>query len=98
MPYKNKADANAYMKRHMLARYYRKKQKMIDMLGGKCTNCGTDKNLEFDHIDPLQKSFTIGKLWSLAWEKVLKELAKCRLLCEDCHAARHGGNLKELAQ
>jgi hypothetical protein len=53
-------------------------------LGGKCVWCETTENLEFDHIDPAQKSLTIGKLdcsLDLWW----KEVEKCRLLCKTCH-------------
>lgn len=65
--------------------YKKRKQHLIDILGGVCVECGTIENLEFDHIDPAQKSFVITANWTMALEKLLVELAKCQLLCADCH-------------
>ena len=33
---------------------------LIEMLGGKCVGCGVTENLQFDHIDRKQKTFTIS--------------------------------------
>ena len=55
---------------------------MLCMLGGKCVDCGTTKNLQFDHIDPSKKSFNISCVLS---ERTLKELEKCELRCGNCH-------------
>lgn len=67
--------------------YYKKrKQKVIDYLGGKCVKCGTTERLEVDHIDPKQKSFHINKRLSL--NQIKDELAKCQLLCTPCHRAK----------
>ena len=72
----------------------RRRQKAIDLLGGKCAKCRATENLEIDHIDPETKDPKLkGKLrqgfpWSWAWSRILVELAKCQLLCRDCHAAK----------
>lgn len=55
------------------------------MLGGKCVECGTDKDLEFDHIDPQAKLFNISTSIAINRELLLLELAKCQLLCTRCH-------------
>ena len=52
------------------------------MLGGKCVDCGTTENLQFDHKDPSKKSFNISCVLS---ERTFKELEKCELRCGDCH-------------
>ena len=67
-----------------LAKENRLKRKaiMIEMLGGKCVDCGTTENLQFDHIDPSKKSFNISCVLS---ERMLTELEKCELRCGDCH-------------
>jgi hypothetical protein len=66
----------------------------ISYLGGKCAECGyveiPDKvdrkeKLEFDHIDPKTKSFTIGTNIDCRKEKLIVELNKCQLLCFRCH-------------
>ena len=54
----------------------RKKQRLVNALGGKCCICGYDKclsALEFHHTDPNEKDFTIGNNTHIAFEKALKE-------------------------
>ena len=68
-----------------------KKQKAINLLGGKCSICGYDKcnrALEFHHLDTSKKEFTISNK-SFSWEKIEKELLKCILVCANCHAEIH---------
>lgn len=71
------------------------KEKAIIYKGGKCCICGYNKYngaLDFHHIDPNEKSFTIGSYGHCrAWKKVQKELDKCILLCSNCHKELHGG-------
>ena len=62
---------------------------LIEMLGGKCVGCGTTQNLQFDHIDRKQKSFTIGKMLESSLEnKLIPEAKKCQLLCKSCHQVK----------
>lgn len=68
------------------------KQKAIDYKGGKCVNCGYNKYsgaLDFHHIDPTTKDFTISDLRTYSWEKIKIELDKCICLCKNCHAELH---------
>ncbi len=54
-----------------------------------CEECGYKAHaaaLQFDHINPLEKSFTISKRTSMSLEKLKAEVAKCRVLCANCHA------------
>ena len=60
-----------------------RKKLLIEMLGGKCKSCGTTKNLQFDHIDPTTKSFSIAKKYRCP--VVFEEIKKCQLLCYECH-------------
>ena len=60
-----------------------RKKLLIEMLGGKCESCGTTKNLQFDHIDPTTKSFSIAKKYMSP--VVFEEIKKCQLLCYECH-------------
>lgn len=75
-----KKNANAVMRF-----YERRRQWMIDLLGGKCVKCGSLENLETDHIDRSNKSFDIASNFGRKKEVLLQELAKCQLLCEKCH-------------
>lgn len=94
-------NSNAYMREYMLARYHRRRQQAVDLLGGRCTDCGSGERLEFDHVDPGEKTFNIAKVWSYREETFWAEIRKCQLRCHDCHKIRtsqqqsveHGGGL-----
>tara|TARA_Y100000022_G_scaffold124448_2_gene107779 strand:+ start:6311 stop:6541 length:231 start_codon:yes stop_codon:yes gene_type:complete len=67
--------------------------KCVEYKGGSCSKCGYDNYigaLEFHHLDPTQKDFTIAKVKLTTFgEKVEKELDKCVLLCSNCHREQH---------
>ena len=58
---------------------------LIERLGGKCVECGTTKSLQFDHIDPLEKSFDVSRKMTAPLEVLYPEIDKCQLLCPKCH-------------
>ena len=47
--------------------------------------------LDFHHIDPQDKEYTINKLIhkTASRERVLKEVKKCEVLCANCHRKEH---------
>lgn len=49
----------------------------------KCVRCGSTDDLELDHIDPRQK--VSHSIWSWSASRRETELAKCQVLCEQCH-------------
>ena len=63
-----------------------------------CVDCGeTDPIvLEFDHL--ADKAFAISKgLRDRSWESVRREMAKCDVVCANCHrrrTARRGRHLR----
>ena len=69
----------------------KERRKLIDAikLEQGCLLCGYNKHpvaLDFDHINPIEKSFTIGtKYSSVSEELLLNEIKKCRVLCANCH-------------
>ena len=74
----------------------RRKQYLVEMLGGKCVKCGYDqsvKALSFHHKKPQKKNFDISNNGNLmrSWEEVIEEAKKCELLCLNCHAELHNG-------
>jgi hypothetical protein len=73
-----------YQRRYQLEKYRRWMAEARERLGGQCAVCGTTENLEFDHIDPAAKSFTLGTYRPNreAWDA---EVAKCQLLCFEHH-------------
>lgn len=48
-----------------------------------CVVCGSDMDLELDHIDPSTK--VSHSIWSWGETKRAEELVKCQVLCFGCH-------------
>lgn len=79
----------------------RRRVKAREYLGNHCVLCGSVDTLEFDHVIPetkeLEIATAIARGWS--WQRLVTELDKCQLLCEDCHTTKsvdarqvpHGG-------
>jgi HNH endonuclease. len=83
------------MRVYMRRRWQIRRVTAIRFLGGKCVVCQSTSKLQFDHIDPKQKSFTIAHQTSVREELFWKEINNCQLLCEDCHNKK---TLKELGR
>lgn len=69
------------------------KEELISYKGGKCQCCGYSKctqALEFHHLDPSQKDFTISG-GTKSFEKLKPEVDKCILVCANCHREIHAG-------
>lgn len=77
--------SNEYMRKYMKDRYYSLKREVISYLGGKCVKCGSEENLEFDHINPEEKEYNIANMCSINKKDLYNELDKCQLLCHSCH-------------
>ena len=72
------------------------KRRAVDYLGGKCITCGYSRSmhaLDFHHRDPSEKDFTVSQYANLSWDKIVKELEKCDLLCANCHRELHDSNI-----
>ncbi len=57
-----------------------------------CEDCGENHPacLDFHHRDPSEKKFSIGRLKDYLSMRLLQnEIAKCRVLCSNCHRKRH---------
>ena len=65
--------------------------------GLKCVRCGESHPamLTFHHIKPAEKSFTIGDILAVkaGLKRLLAEIAKCEVLCANCHAKEHWSSL-----
>lgn len=80
---------NAYMNDYMKQRWAVRREKAVAALGGCCVECGSSDELHFDHINPETKLFAIAKGSGFSEERFAEELAKCQLLCADCHKRKH---------
>ena len=65
--------------------------KIKEARGGCCIRCGyntTIKALEFHHLDPDKKDFTISD-YHFKLKDAIAESKKCILLCANCHRELH---------
>lgn len=74
------------------------KIKAIEYKGGQCFCCGYSKctrALNFHHLDPSEKDFTVSQNGiKMAFDKLKLELDKCILVCSNCHMEIHEGILE----
>lgn len=80
-----KKEYNSYMRHYMARSRAERRTKLIKMLGGKCVRCFRTDGLQFDHLDPSSKSFTLSGNEHFSWDRIVEEASKCQLLCVDCH-------------
>lgn len=71
-----------------MSEYKLKMKKIFNYLGGRCTECGSKTDLQVDHINHLEKGFTISSNWGRKWDVLEVELKKCQLLCKDHHLGK----------
>lgn len=77
MGYKNRDIQREYQ------RVWIKKRRELFFQDKHCVKCGTEEELELDHIDPAKK--WSHRIWSYSWANIMKEVAKCQVLCTECH-------------
>jgi len=72
-----------------------KKARAVAHMGGSCSGCGdvtVPALLEFHHRDAAEKEFGISRDGMVRpWEEIVTELAKCVMLCANCHREVHAG-------
>ena len=67
---------------------------VIGVLGSACWICGYSRSkqaLHAHHRIPSNKEFSIGGSENLSIKRISAELAKCALLCANCHSEVHDG-------
>ncbi len=76
------------------AKHYAWLRELVDWLkDGPCTDCGQQYPpfvMAYHHRDPAAKEFTVGLGvgMRLAWYRIVNEVAKCDLICANCHRIR----------
>ena len=56
-----------------------------------CVDCGYNKHpaaLEFDHLPGVKKIKTVASLMYSSWDVIWTEIAKCEVVCSNCHSIR----------
>jgi hypothetical protein len=56
-----------------------------------CTDCGYATHaeaLDFDHLPGATKLFAVGAPGNYGWPMILAEIAKCEVVCANCHRHR----------
>lgn len=56
-----------------------------------CQDCGgrfPPECMDFDHRDPTQKKWTVSKMLGASISNIRTEVAKCDLVCANCHRIR----------
>jgi len=74
----------------------RKRDFVIEQLGGSCRVCGFNKYksaLQVHHLDPSKKDKNYGSMRGWSESRILDEIQDCVLLCACCHAAVHSNEL-----
>lgn len=74
------------------------RQMAVEHLGGKCVNCGYNRDikaLDFHHVDESTKLFGLSdRGMTRSWKIIKEEIEKCILVCANCHREIHSGSLR----
>ena len=73
-----------------------KKKEYIYSLKSPCVICSEPDPvvIDFHHVDPKTKSFTIGASTHRSREQIFQEVEKCVCLCANCHRRVHAGTVE----
>ena len=88
---------NRKKRREYRDNYQRKRKgELIKIMGGKCEKCGLKYNgenaclFQFHHKNPKEKEIRLNlNKMGIAWNKIIKESKKCKLVCANCHFLIH---------
>lgn len=88
MPYKDKNQQKEFQKN-----WKRSKIRALQALkeGKPCTDCGIAYPhyvMQWDHLPEHKKFKNVNRMFGYSWHRIIAEIAKCELVCANCHAAR----------
>ena len=90
---KERRKSHPEIHRKQEARRQKRVGEWFNSLKTPCIVCGESEPvcIDFHHINPEEKDFTIGKHRGKAREILEKEISKCVCLCSNCHRKVHAG-------
>lgn len=73
-----------------------RKQLIIEAKSAGCSFCSEAETvcLDFHHVDDTQKDYGVSAMLTFSRERILEEIAKCVVLCANCHRKVHAGIIK----
>lgn len=63
-----------------------------------CADCGYRKSaeaLDFDHLPGTTKRFCVSQVNGRSWKQIMSEIAKCEVVCANCHRIRTAQRRKQ---
>lgn len=97
MPYKDKVQQRTAQARLVSESKARKRAYLDTLRQQGCSCCGMRdiECLDFHHLNPAEKRKTIAVMTQngTAMRVLVQEVAKCILLCANCHRKVHAGTL-----
>lgn len=85
---KEQQKANVKRRRIEIREWFRELKSTL-----KCERCGENHpaTLDFHHRDPATKEIGLWELQRKSWgkDRILAEIAKCEVLCANCHRKHH---------
>jgi hypothetical protein len=70
---------------------YRKMELVRGAKSQPCSDCGESYPyymMDFDHLPEFKKKFPLGRCVRYTMQEIIEELAKCEVVCANCHRAR----------
>lgn len=85
--------ARVIAKTHRLKSYSEKRIKLLAIKDSPCIDCHIKYPhyvMQFDHRNPKAKFRAVATMMrhTVSWKRIEAEIAKCDLVCANCHAAR----------
>lgn len=91
MPLKDKGARLAYYRAYTKRRYAEVTKVILAAKDRPCADCGQEYPsyvMDFHHRDPKTKSFDVSKAHTRSLKSLRAEIAKCDVLCANCHRIR----------
>jgi ferric-dicitrate binding protein FerR (iron transport regulator) len=86
----------------MTSRQIANRDLLRDLRSVPCVDCGGVFHwccMDFDHRDPSTKVTNLNRMWAFKRERILAEIAKCDVVCANCHRLRTRSlNLKRIGK